>query len=170
MVQKKDDGVPANSASEERLSGGKKEETKTTSATTTDAAQPYTQPVVAGGDTSAPSGGAPAAAGAGAAGGKGGSAKEPKGGKEPKTTAAGGKDKVSKAECTRALDRFLDLMIASDSRFEGIPPEVVAQMKQQGFAQASGPNPCDSQGITRSQYDCAMSATNTSAWQRCMPK
>jgi len=160
MVAHKDDGVPANSASEERMkNGGEKKEEKTEAPR--DPTQPYTQPVV-GGD---PSGGGTTAG----KDGKGGAAaskdgKDPKAGKEAK----GGKDKVAKADCTRALDKFLDLMIASDSRFEGIPPEMVAQFKQQGFSQVSGPNPCDGEGITRTQYNCAMAAGSTSAWQRCM--
>lgn len=164
MVAAKNDGVPANSASEERLKAGEKTGDKKDDAKTThDPSQPYTQPVGGGGSGS---GGNEVTPGGpkevGAATGK----KDPK--EKPGAAGKGSKDKVSKAECTKALDRGLDLMVGSDSRFEGIPPEMIAQFKQQGLAQANGPSPCDGQGLTKTQYDCAMSATSSSAWQRCI--
>ena len=44
----------------------------------------------------------------------------------------------------------------------------LAQFKQQGLSQVGGPNPCDGQGMTKTQYDCAMGAPTSSAWQRCI--
>ncbi len=154
----KNDGVPANSASEERLAGGKKEEPKQAAH---DPTQPYTQPV-SGSDQATPGGPKET-----------GGTPPKKGGKEKPTTAtaaggAGSKDKVSKAECSRALDRGIDLMIGTDARFEGIPPEMIAQFKQQGFSQAGMPNPCNGDGMTKGQYDCAMGAASSKAWERCL--
>jgi hypothetical protein len=157
MVAAKNDGVPANSASEERLKAGeKKEEPKATH----DPSQPYTQPVTGGGGSGDATPGGPKEVGANA--GK----RDPK--EKPGAAGKGSKDKVPKADCTKALDRGLDLMMSGDSRFEGIPPEMIAQFKQQGLSQVGGPNPCDGQGLTKTQYDCAMTAPTSSAWQRCI--
>lgn len=172
MVAAKNDGVPANSASEERLASGepkKKEDPKTAN----DPSQPYTQPVGGSGDSATPTAtgpatkGGPKEVGGGKAGGKSGDGTT---GKAGAAETKGGKDKVSQTQCKATLDRYLDLMMASDSRFAGIPPEMLAQIKQQGFSQVGGPNPCDTQGINKTQYDCAMAATTTKAWEHCMPK
>lgn len=158
MVAAKNDGVPANSASEERLkTGEKKEEPKATH----DPSQPYTQPVSGGAGSSEVTPGGPKEVGASA-----GNKKDPK--EKPGAAGKGSKDKVPKADCAKALDRGLDLMMSGDSRFEGIPPEMIAQFKQQGLSQVGGPNPCDGQGLTKTQYDCAMAAPTSSAWQRCI--
>jgi hypothetical protein len=164
----KDDGVPANSASEQRLAMEGKPKTATT-APADDPTQPLTTPL--GGD---PAAGSPAtttgAAGSGGSGkgaGKGG-AKGPKE-KEP-PAAKGGGGKVTKAECKQTFDKYIDLTLASDSRFEGIPPEMIAQLKEQALSQAQSQkgDPCSTQDVSRTQYNCAMSAPTTAAWQRCM--
>lgn len=159
MVAAKNDGVPANSASEERLKAGEKKEDPKVSH---DPSQPYTVPVGGGGASASNevTPGGPKEVGAGA--GK----KDPK--EKPAAGGKGSKDKVPKAECAKALDRGLDLMMSGDSRFEGIPPEMIAQFKQQGLSQVGGTSPCDGQGLTKSQYDCAMAASSSSAWQRCI--
>jgi hypothetical protein len=172
----KDDGVPANSASEERLASDGKPKTSAT-APTEDPTQPYTTPL--SGEPSATGGGAGGAGGAagnagggtsataamGKAGGKGGkgpAAKEPP---APK----GGGAKVSKAECRQTFEKFMDLNM-SDPRLEGVPPEMLAQLKQQALqeAQTKQGDPCSTQEITRAQYNCAMSSTSSAGWQRCM--
>jgi hypothetical protein len=160
----KDDGVPANSASEQRLASGSPP--KASSGPSEDAAQPLTTPM----------GGDPAATGAGAAGGgatgkggpKKGDPKDPKvpKEKEPKSTGS----KVSKAECKQLFDKYIDLTIGSDTRFEGIPPEMIAQLKEQALSQAQSQkgDPCSTQDVSRTQYNCAIAAPTTQAWQRCM--
>jgi hypothetical protein len=159
----KDDGVPANSASEERLASDRKP--KTTSAPAEDPTQPLTTPLSG---ESAPS--AAGAAGTPAAG-KGGTKGPTKGpvAKDPPAPKGGG-GKVSKAECKATFDRYIDLTIGSDSRFEGIPPEMIAQLKEQALSQASqkGGDPCSTEEVTRTKYNCAMTAPTTAAWQRCM--
>ena len=172
VANKKDDGVAANSASEERLASEGKP--KTTSAPPEDPTQPLTTPM--GGD---PSGAGGAAAGGGAAGSGGAAAGGPaaKGGgkkgdpkvpkeKEPKSTGS----KVSKAECKQLFDKYIDLTIGSDTRFEGIPPEMIAQLKEQALSQAQSQkgDPCSTQDVSRTQYNCAIAAPTTQAWQRCM--
>lgn len=155
------DAVAANSASEERLNAGAKP--KTTSAPADDLAQPLTTPVNAEpGPT--PAGGKEAAAPPA----KGGKPK--KGEKEPKGGAAASGTKVSKAECKQLFDKYIDLTVGSDSRFEGIPPEMIAQLKASALSQAQAEkgDPCSTQDVSRTQYNCAIAAPTTAAWQRCM--
>ena len=167
-----DDGVPANSASEQRLASGSPP--KSAPAPAADPTQPLTTPV--GGDPSATGGAAGASPGAAPAGGpaakgsgKKGDPKAPKE-KEPKAAAAGATDKVSKAECKQLVDKYIDLTISTDARFEGIPPEMLEQFKSQAVTQTQGQkgDPCSSQDVSRTQYNCAIASKTTQAWQRCM--
>lgn len=180
----KDDGVPANSASEERLASDGKPKPKATAAE--DPTQPLTTPMNGDGSGAAAggagAGGAAGTGGAGTAAGKGGAGKGSGAAKGPTPKdppapvakdppgAKGAGGKVSRAECKQTFDRYIDLTLASDSRFEGIPPEMIAQLKEQALSQAQSQkgDPCSTQDVTRSQYTCAMAAPTTSAWQRCM--
>lgn len=164
MVAAKDDGVPANSASEERLNGGAKPKPVET---TVDPSQPLTTPMTGEGSASSPTPVGPASGGKpGAKGTATATAKE-----QPPAVAKGaGGAKASKAECKQLFDKYIDLTIGTDSRFEGIPPEMVAQMKAAALSQAQSEkgDPCSTQDVSRSQYNCAMGSTSTSAWQKCM--
>lgn len=71
---------------------------------------------------------------------------------------------VAEADCGRAMDRYLDLEMATNPQLKGLPPEVVEQAKQQARAQ-HGDAPCTS---TPAQYRCAIAAKSTAAWQKCM--
>jgi hypothetical protein len=155
MVAAKNDGVPANSASEERLAGGGTAKPKPAE-TTVDPSQPLTTPVSAEGSGSGASSGNTTAAAAAPAG-------------KPGAKGAGG-PKASKAECKQLFDKYIDLTIGTDSRFEGIPPEMIAQMKEAALAQAKSEkgDPCSTQEVTRTQYNCAMGSTSTAAWQKCL--
>lgn len=157
--QRPDDGVPANSASEERLKNGDKPKPAAT-AEAADPTQPYTTAVGAGGGSAATAEPATPA-------GKSGKPGKP-GAKDGKD----GKEKVSKAECAQTLDKYMDLALGGDSRLEGVPAEMIPQLKQQVLSQARGEkgDPCATEVVTRSQYNCAMGATSTAAWQRCMGK
>ena len=166
VANKKDDGVAANSASEERLASEGKPKAAATGPAS-DPTQPYTTPV-GGGDTAAASGGAGAAGGgaAGASAGKGSGKKGDPKAPPPKSTAG----KVSQAECKQLFDKYIDLTVGSDSRFEGMGADVIAQLKEQALAQAKQQkgDPCSTEEVSRSQYTCAMASTTTSAWQRCL--
>lgn len=172
MVAAKDDGVPANSASEERLNGGAKPKP---AETTEDPSQPLTTPMTGEGSVNAPSSSPAPAAGApgakpAAPGAKPG-AKGTAAAKEPAATAKGaGGPKASKAECKQLFDKYIDLTVGTDSRFDGIPPEMIAQLKEAALAQAKSEkgDPCSTQEVTRSQYTCAMGSTSTAAWTKCM--
>ncbi len=149
-----DDGVPANSSAENRLQGEKKEERP---AEKNDPTQPLMTPVGAGGG----------AAGGAAAGAGGGDDDDGK----PKKPKPGKTGPVSKQECNEALDHGLDLMVASDPRFQGIPPEMLQQFKSQAMKDAlrdhAGQNPCGGKGITRAEYDCEMAATSSDDFRKC---
>jgi hypothetical protein len=139
------DGVPANSLSEKRL--GKDDDKKPTPDATpekADPTQPYLMPVAGGGDDDPKAGG--------------GSAEEPP---TPKKTG-----KVSKAECGQLFDRYIELAIGADARLEGIPPEMIQAAKAQARQQKG--DPCQTQVVKRSQYNCAIIAKTPAAWQKCM--
>jgi len=162
MVATKDDGVPVNSAAEERLHGSPKAKP---AAPAEAESQPLTTPMTGEGSANAPV----ATPTAGASSGKAGTAKGAPAGKEP-PAAKGGDAKVTKAECKQLFDRYIDLTIGSDTRFAGVPPEMIAQMKASAHAQARAQkgDPCATQEVSRPQYTCAIASTSTAAWTRCM--
>jgi hypothetical protein len=155
------DGVPANSLSDARLHGeedpkDKQARTAGGGETKEDPTKPMTTkmgeapPPDPGSGPAAPAkGGKPAAGGAAAAtAGNGG----------------GGKGAVSKSECDRVMDKYLELEIAHNPQLKDVPPEVIEQAKQMA-REKHGDAPCTA---TRAQYTCAMGASTTAAWQRCM--
>jgi hypothetical protein len=95
---------------------------------------------------------------------------------KPKSGAGSKTGPVSAKECNEALERGLDLMIAGDPRFAGIPPEVMQNLKGSAFkdamAQHGGQNPCAGKGISRAEYDCEMAASTLDDYKKCdkMPK
>lgn len=135
------DGVPANSLAEERLAPEPKPVPTATSQTTSeDPTQPYVQRV---GETPPEPAEKPEKA-------SGGSKK-------------GSKEMITKQECESAFDKYLELEIAQNPKLRGVPPEVIAQAKE--MARQKDTADCKA---TKAQYHCAMAATSTAAWQRCM--
>jgi hypothetical protein len=133
------DGVPANSLSEARLAGEPKPAATASSQTTaSDPTQPYIQKV--GEEPLVP-------------------AEKPDDKKKPSKTG----DKVTKQECEAAFDRYITLEIETNPKLRGVGPEVIAQAKEM----ARGKDSADC-NATKSQYRCAMAATSTAGWQRCM--
>ena len=164
VANKKDDGVAANSASEERLASEGKPKAAAPGPAS-DPTQPYTTPV-GGGDTAASGGAAASGAPAGKGSGKKG---DPKGDpKAPPAKSTAGK--VSQAECKQLFDKYIDLTVGSDARFEGMGADIIAQLKEQALAQAKQQkgDPCSTEEVSRTQYTCAMASTTTSAWQKCL--
>lgn len=143
----KDDGVPANSLSDARLHG--EDETDGTGPKA-DPTKPYTTKV---GEAPPPE---PAGGGGAAGAAKPGSERRPSGGES--------KGAVSRSDCDRVMDRYLELEIASNPQLKGLPPEVIQQAKEMA-REKHGDAPCTA---TPAQYSCAMAATSTGAWQRCM--
>jgi hypothetical protein len=153
------DGVPANSASESHVKDPNASSTAATPGNTTDSSKPLMTPVGAGGssgdatpssDNDSKSAGVTPAAG---------TKPDPK---APKKTGP-----VSKKECEAAADHGLDLLIASKPELQGIPPEMMAQFKQQAFSKESGNSPCAGKGISRAEYDCEMAAPSFDAYGKC---
>jgi hypothetical protein len=149
------DGVPANSLSEKRLGKdddhdakkkGDDDKKPTPEATPekADPTQPYLTPVASGGDDDPKAGGENAG--------------------EPPTPKKTGK--VSKAECSQLFDKYIELSIGADARLEGIPPELIQTAKAQARQQKG--DPCQTQVVKRSQYNCAITAKTPTAWQKCM--
>jgi hypothetical protein len=71
---------------------------------------------------------------------------------------------VSKAECDKAMDKYLSLEIAGNPELKGVSQDVIDQAKAMA-RQQHGDAPCTA---TRTQFKCAMAATTTAAWQKCM--
>lgn len=144
---KKSDEVPANSLDDAKLHDTKRQEDPK------DPTQPLTTKVgdapsgsdSASGSTSTPISDSKSGGGSG-------------GGGKANPNAA------SKAECDKAMDKYLSLEIASNPQLKGVPPEVIEQAKQMAREQ-HGEAPCTA---TKAQYKCAMSAASVAAWQKCM--
>lgn len=153
-----DDGVPANSASEARVEGDKPADkaAKNTPANA-DPTQPYLQPVAGGSDPSSPGAGPGGKTSVSAKGGKG-------------KNQGSGNEAITPQECNQLFDKYVELTVLTDPRFDGIPPEMISQLKGQGMAQADKEkgNPCTKQAVTRTKYECAMAATHPKSWEGCM--
>lgn len=138
------ESVPANSFSDARLRGddqaSRPERSSDPSEASVDPTQPYTTRV---GDAPAP-------------------AKNPEGGRREDGARAGGV--VSKPECDRLMERYLELEISKNPELKGLPSEVIEQAKELAREQ-HGDAPCTA---NRAQYTCGMAAKSTAAWQRCM--
>lgn len=160
-------GVPANSVSENRLKDGDKkpdEGAPNASQPQRDPTQPYTTRV---GDAPPPES-APAGKsggkGRGASGASSASNAPEEGGGSGGGAGGGGPGRVSQAECQQMFDRLLDLEMASNPQLKGMPPEVIEQAKEMA-RQKGGAPPCTA---TRKEYSCAMAASSTAAWKRCV--
>lgn len=84
------------------------------------------------------------------------------------------KGKVTPAECTEMLDRYVDMSIAADPELAKLPPaqsEAVREMKralkkaEPSYAQVQGQ--CEGE-VTRKEYDCAMKAKSPNDWEACI--
>lgn len=156
-----DDKTPANSVSETRLAG---EDPTRPKAQVTSATKPEdpTQAQV-NNVNDMPKGEDPAASGkeAPAKPGKGDKPEKPEKGAKPSKTGP----KITKAECDKAFEKAMELEIANRPELQGVDKKQLLAMAKQMGAEKHGDAPCDA---TRSQYTCAMAATSTAQWKRCM--
>jgi hypothetical protein len=90
------------------------------------------------------------------------------------TVAAGCHHKVTKADCTQMLDRYLDMVIAADPATKNLPPAqatAVRDMKravkkaERSYAQVE--TQCETE-VSRDEYDCAMKANIPDEWEACI--
>lgn len=148
----KEQGVPANSLSDARLHGEEKKAPP--SETKEDPTQPYTTKMGEGASSSEP---------ATKPGGKSNN-KTSESSPPPSAPAGKGGPTVSREDCNRVMDKYLELEIGQNPQLKGVPPEVIDEAKKMA-RQQHGEAPCTA---TRSQFNCAMDARSTSAWQKCM--
>jgi hypothetical protein len=147
------DGVPANSLSDARLHGEEDPKDKQARNTGGESKEDPTKPMTTKMGEAPPP--------------EPGSSTSSKGGAKPGAGSgppAAGKGAVSKSECDRVMDKYLDLEIGQNPQLKDVPPEVIEQAKQMA-REKHGEAPCTA---TRAQYTCAMAASTTAAWQRCM--
>jgi hypothetical protein len=82
--------------------------------------------------------------------------------------------KIEPDECGKMLDRYIDMVVATDPATQNLPPEqasAVREMKKAvKKAEASYMHVqtrCATE-VTRKEYDCAMAAKNADEWEACI--
>lgn len=85
----------------------------------------------------------------------------------------GCRGKASPEECTRMLDRYVDLTIEPSETQNLTPPQVTAIHEMKRAIRKSEPlwgrvvARCERE-LSRSVYDCAMKAGNANEWEACV--
>jgi hypothetical protein len=82
--------------------------------------------------------------------------------------------KVTKAECARIVDKFIDLKLQENPRYESLPPTLKATVRA-AVKQESDQDPdvqqatehCEDE-ITREEFDCANKAKSSREWNACI--
>jgi len=89
-------------------------------------------------------------------------------------TGAGCHRKVTKDDCTRMLDRYLDMVIAADPATKSLPPaqatavrEMKRAVKKADKSYAQVETQCETE-VSRDEYDCAMKAGVPDDWEACI--
>lgn len=157
---KADEGTPANSTSEKRLAGEDPNQPTTKPTSATPAEPDPTKPEV-NKVSDMPKAGSTAADDKPASKEKGNASTS--GGRSAKPSKTG--PKVSRAECDRAFEKAMELEIKDRPELQGVDTKQLMAMAKQMAKDKHGDAPCDA---TRSQYTCAMGATTTAEWKRCM--
>jgi hypothetical protein len=88
--------------------------------------------------------------------------------------ALGCAKKVTKAECARLVDKFIDLKLSENPRYESLPPSlkqtVRAAVKQEADQDPdvqSAQDHCEEE-ITREEFDCANKSKSSREWNACI--
>lgn len=156
-----DDKTPANSVSETRLAGEDPNRPKAQVTSVTAPDDPTQASVNSVNDMpkgeDAPASGKEAPA-------KGGKPEKPEKPEKPGKPSKAG-PKISKAECDKTFEKAMELEIANKPELQGIDKKQLLAMAKQMGAEKHGEAPCDA---SRAQYTCAMAATTTAQWKRCM--
>ena len=81
---------------------------------------------------------------------------------------------ATQAECNALYERFLDLKLADDPRLKSITPEERANARKALVASVATDSDvqqvtrqCETE-VTREEYDCAIKATTSVAWNECI--
>ena len=88
--------------------------------------------------------------------------------------ALGCAKKVTKAECARLVDKFIDLKLSENPRYESLPPSMKATVRA-AVKQEADQDPdvqqatdhCEEE-ITREEFDCANKAKSSREWNACI--
>ncbi len=80
--------------------------------------------------------------------------------------------RATRAECERVVDKGIEIEISTNPQLKDVAKELkgsgmLESFKQQARAQG-GKNPCETDGISKAQYACAMGATTTDEWKKCV--
>jgi hypothetical protein len=82
--------------------------------------------------------------------------------------------KISRAECTEMLDRYLDMTVAGEPGVADLPPAEARAARDTKKALRKGDSrylhvqeQCEAE-ITRREYRCAMKAPSPETWQACI--
>lgn len=82
--------------------------------------------------------------------------------------------KVTRAECTEMLDRYIDMTIAGDPSLADLPPGEARAAREMKKALRKGDpryvrvqDQCEAE-ISRREYRCAMKAPTPETWQACI--
>ena len=84
------------------------------------------------------------------------------------------KRKVTPAECTQMLDRYVDMTIAADPQLAALPPaqaEIARDMKREVKKADKSYRQVEEQctrEVSRAEYDCAMKANGPNDWEACI--
>lgn len=81
---------------------------------------------------------------------------------------SGCKQKIDANQCTALIDRYATLVVRE--RFPDAPPEQIRAEQEREQREARGDDnfrSCES-GITRKEFDCAMAAKETVAFEKCL--
>jgi hypothetical protein len=89
-------------------------------------------------------------------------------------SGAGCKGKVTKAECARIVEHFIDLKLKENPRYSTLTPAlkatVRAQVKQEAESDPDvqqAENRCEEE-ITRQEFECASKAKTAAEWNDCI--
>jgi hypothetical protein len=82
--------------------------------------------------------------------------------------------KVDPSDCTRMLDRYIDMVIDSDPASKNLsPPQAAAVRDMKKAVKKAEPTyarvevQCRTE-VSRSEYDCAMAAKTPDEWEACI--
>jgi hypothetical protein len=88
--------------------------------------------------------------------------------------AVGCHRKVGKDDCTRMLDRYLDMVIQADPATKSLPEgqaaavrEMKRAVKKADRSYAQVETQCETE-VSRDEYDCAMKANIPDEWEACI--